>query len=98
VLLEALASGVPVVVSEEVQLRDFVTEGSLGLVCGGDARSLSKAIIAALEDEGLKSRVAADGMRLVESRYSAHAVGTALSAMYLAAVNNRQNSQAKTFS
>jgi glycosyltransferase involved in cell wall biosynthesis len=98
VLLEALASGVPVVVSEEVQLKDFVTEGSLGLVCHGDAKSLANAIVAALADEGLKSRVAADGMRLVESRYSAHAVGTALSSMYLAAVNNRQNSKAKTFS
>ncbi len=98
VLLEALASGVPVVVSDEVQLKDFVSTNNLGIVCGGDSQSLSKAIVAALNDDDLKSRVVASGMRLVESKYSAQAVGTALSAMYLAAVNNEPNLKAKTLS
>lgn len=98
VLLEALASGVPVVVSEEVQLNDFVLENGLGVVSHGDSQSLSNAIVAALGDSAMKSRVARDGRRLVESKYSAQAVGTALSAMYLAAVNNHPNFKAKTLS
>jgi len=92
-VLEAIAAGLPVVVSKEVQLRDFVVEHQLGIVTDGSPAAIAAAIVRVLRDDKLQARVAADGWRLVTSAYSPEAVGTGLSTMYLAAVQYHHTRQ-----
>lgn len=81
-VLEALAAGVPVVVSPEVQLAPFIKQHSLGMVTTTDAESFATAIVAAIADTRLRERVAAVGSRLVREYFGAEAIGSRLIGMY----------------
>ena len=87
VVIEAIASGVPVVVSEHVQLRDFVAENDLGIVASDSADSLAAAIIAAVRDPALRERVRSRGRELVDRNYSPAVIGKKLATMYLSVLS-----------
>ena len=90
-VIEAAAAGLPVVVSEHVQLRDFVAGNELGLIAADSPDSLAASMIAALSDSALRKRAESDGRRLVEETFSPRVIGKRLSAMYLAAVNSHRD-------
>lgn len=70
VALEAMAAGVPVVVSETGGLKEIVTHGVNGLrAFPGNPNSLADNIIALLKDPVLATRVKEGGTRLVEDVY-----------------------------
>jgi glycosyltransferase involved in cell wall biosynthesis len=91
VVIEAVAAGLPVVVSEHVQLRDFVSTHELGVIAPDSAQSIAAALITALGDPSLGKRVETRGEALVKETYSPEIVGERLSAMYLAAVESHRN-------
>jgi glycosyltransferase involved in cell wall biosynthesis len=91
VVIEAVAAGLPVVISEHVQLRDFVSTHEVGLIAPDSAQSIAAALITALGDTSLGKRVETRGEALVKETYSPEIVGERLSAMYLAAVESHRN-------
>jgi glycosyltransferase involved in cell wall biosynthesis len=90
VVVESIAAGVPVVVSEQVQLRDFVASHDLGIVASDTADSLASAIVTALRDSSLADRVRSTGREIVERTYSPAVIGKELKAMYLSAIENHE--------
>ncbi len=77
-LLEALAAGMPVVVSDVAGNREVVSDGSNGLVVeGGDEASLAAALRRMLEDERLREKLGTEGRRVAEGRYSLAGVARA---------------------
>ncbi len=90
---EALASGVPVVLSSEVALSDEVIQADAGLVTACDALAISTAIQSLLADESLCSRLAANGKRLVREQFSAKAVGESLSNLYRSLIKDTVDRQ-----
>ncbi len=85
-VLEALAGGLPVVVSPEVQLSSFVSEHSLGVV--SQPALLAESVVAALEDRVLRERCRKQGPALVSRYFSPRAIGEQLLAMYHFAVSH----------
>lgn len=85
-VLEAVAAGVPVVVSPDVQLAGVVAEHGLGAVVSRDAAALANGILAVLADPPLRQRAAAEGRAIVKSLFSPGIVGVQLEAMYEIAV------------
>ena len=85
-VLEALASGLPVVVTPEVQLSHFVAEHSLGLVSQRSPEALAHAIVSALSGAELNDRCRSQGAALVSEHFSIQAVGEQLLQMYRFAV------------
>lgn len=81
-VLEAIASGLPVVITAEVQLSAFVSEHSLGVVTGASASALAESIVAALDDRVLRERCRKQGPALVSRHFSPHAIGAQLLDMY----------------
>jgi glycosyltransferase involved in cell wall biosynthesis len=81
-VLEALAGGLPVVISPEVQLSTFVSEHSLGVVSEGTRTALAESIVSALEDRVLRERCRKQGPALVSRYFSPHAIGAQLLDMY----------------
>ena len=88
VVIEAISAGVPVVISEHVQLRDFVSDNDLGIVASDSADSLAAAIVAALRDAALRERVQTRGRELVDRNYSPAVIGKQLETMYLSLIAN----------
>jgi N-acetyl-alpha-D-glucosaminyl L-malate synthase BshA len=82
VLLEALASGTPVVASRVGGIPEVLAEGTGCLVPPDDARALAAQIVAVLSDPQHWRQLSASGRRHVEARYSADAIGTCYRGLY----------------
>jgi glycosyltransferase involved in cell wall biosynthesis len=95
-VLEALASGLPVVITPEVQLSEFVSEHSLGLVSERSAPAFADAIVQSLTDHALRERCIAEGPQLVTRYFSPSAVGDALLQMYRFAASHSKAGMAHT--
>jgi glycosyltransferase involved in cell wall biosynthesis len=81
-VLEAIAAGVPVVVSAEVQLSSFVREHALGIITDHLEAAVANAVVAALEDRVLRERCRMQGAALIARYFSPHTIGTQLLDMY----------------
>ena len=89
-VVEAIAEGLPVVISEHVQLRDFVVANELGIVTTDSPQSIAAAILAAFSDLELHRRVSEKGRRLVSQTYSPEVIGNRLTSMYLSALKHHR--------
>jgi phosphatidylinositol alpha-mannosyltransferase len=71
VLLEAMASGTPVVCADNVGFRQVIRDGAPGrFVAPHDARELAAGIGELLDDEGLRQEWGARGREVVVERYA----------------------------
>jgi len=71
VLLEAMASGTPVVGSNIGGITDIIADGVNGFLSNpGDSKSIADKILKILEDEKLRSDFSNDGIKTVEEKFS----------------------------
>ena len=79
VLLEALASGTPVVGSDVGGIPDIIENGVTGLLCRSqDPANIADTCLRMLLDAELRRRTAESGRRLVVERFSWSRIGAAL--------------------
>lgn len=89
-VLEALAAGLPVVISPEVQLAGFVREHGLGEVAGSDGpEALAASLVRAMGDARLRTRCRLHGPEIVAHAFSPAEIGRRLLDMYGAALTPR---------
>jgi glycosyltransferase involved in cell wall biosynthesis len=82
--LEAIAKGIPVVLSQEVQLADFVERELLGKITEATPASLAASILEVSANKSLIESVRTRGADVVSANFSPAAIGQQLSNMYLA--------------
>jgi glycosyltransferase involved in cell wall biosynthesis len=82
-VVEAMAAGVPVVVSDGVPLADRIVDAGAGWRCGTDAASVARALRAALDPVVDLREIGTKASALVQSEYSIEAMGRRLKALYL---------------
>lgn len=68
--LEAMAAGVPVVISDKMGISKMVNEHKAGIVVKTDEQSLYEGIKTLLENRDLASEISANGKNLVFSEYN----------------------------
>ena len=69
-VVEAMAAGLPVVISEGVDISREVGEAGVGLVTSLDPAELASAIDTLLSDEGLRAKMGAAGAEYVREHWS----------------------------
>lgn len=89
VVIEALACGCPVVVSDQVCLHPEVTRAGVGKVCTTDVASVQQMLEAVLGDDGLREALARGAREFALSRYDWHAIGRAWQGHYEGVVKQR---------
>jgi glycosyltransferase involved in cell wall biosynthesis len=89
-VVEAMAAGVPVVVSNGVPLADRIVEAGAGWSCGTDAASVEAAIRQALGLAVDRQAIGERARELVRAEYSVEAMGWRLRALYEEIVANRE--------
>src|SRR2546425_5178302 len=80
--LEAMACGLPVVLSKGVYLYPEIEQAGAGLVVDGDPVGLAEAIEVLLRDATLRTRMGEAGRRLVPERFSAEHVADQMRSVY----------------
>jgi glycosyltransferase involved in cell wall biosynthesis len=80
--LEAVAAGVPVVVSDDVELAPFIEKNQLGRLTRSTAPSLATAVIGALSADALRTHCETVGPKLVRASFGPRSVGMALRGVY----------------
>ena len=81
-VLEAVAAGLPVVISGEVQLRSFVAQHNLGAVVDrAKAKDIAEGILKVLEDDRRRT-IAERGPTAVQEAFSVEQVGRQVRQMY----------------
>ena len=88
-VVEAVANGLPVVVSREVQIASFVEENGVGITTATDAASLGKAIVGVLESVALPAHCRDVGPSLVASYFGLEPVGHKLASLYKTVLSAR---------
>ena len=86
-VLEALATGLPVVISEQCNFPEVAEHGAGFVVPSNDA-SVCEAIGKLLSDARLGARMGRNGRKLVEERYTWQVVATSLAACYRTLLRN----------
>jgi glycosyltransferase involved in cell wall biosynthesis len=81
-VLEAIAAGLPAVVSADVQLATVLQEYRLGAVVSRKPAMLAQGILTVLEDAALRHHCASQGAAIVEALFSPKTIGPQLRAMY----------------
>lgn len=89
VLLEAAASGRPIVATDVPGCREVVIHGVNGfLVPPNDAQSLANALYELISDPNLRGRMGASGRKLVSERFSNTKINAATLAVYRQIMNH----------
>jgi glycosyltransferase involved in cell wall biosynthesis len=94
-VLDSVAAGVPIVATPGVQLASWIVRRETGLVAERSAVAVADAVGRALDDAGLRERVARCGAALVETDFAPRAVAPALRAMYDAALRGSGSGRAE---
>jgi glycosyltransferase involved in cell wall biosynthesis len=80
--VEALAAGLPCIVSRQVAIADDIADGDAGLVTGTDAASIAAGIRTMIARSDRHAAVSAAAQRLAASRFSRAIMGDRLVALY----------------
>ncbi len=85
-VLEAMACGLPVIVSDKVNLWPEIIEAKAGEVAPCNAEAFSRKILAVLEDDDAARKMGMNGAALVRERYSWPEVAARMIEMYASLV------------
>lgn len=79
---EAMAVGLPVVISDQVGIHREVAAAQAGLVITCDTEKLARALVELAQNPHERKRLGANGQELVRSRFSAEVVATRVARLY----------------
>jgi glycosyltransferase involved in cell wall biosynthesis len=89
-VLEAMASGCPAVVSEEVGLADVVRESGSGIVTPGEPDLLAQAIVSIIGSPEKRLAMGMAGVRTAQERYSWRSRAKAMQVIYRQCLQDRE--------
>lgn len=89
-VVEAMACGLPVVISDQVNIHRDVSETGAGVVTRCDANEVSAALVALLSDCNRRRLMGEAGRRLVRERYTWPSIVDALTLEYQAVIERHR--------
>ncbi|NEQ81886.1 MAG: glycosyltransferase [Moorea sp. SIO2I5] len=81
-IVEAMAAGLPVIITPGVQIAPEIAQAKAGLVVEGEVDAISNAIAQLLASPDFRNQLGENGKQLVSSRYSWSAISQNLASVY----------------
>ncbi len=94
-VVEAMACGLPVVVSDQVNIHREIAEAGAGLVTRCDVGEVAQALIGLLNDEGRRCAMGAAGRRMARERYAWPQIVEVLTREYEAVISRHRTMTGK---
>ncbi|MDP8934582.1 MAG: glycosyltransferase, partial [Cyanobacteriota bacterium] len=91
---EAMAAGLPVIITPDVQIAPDIADESAGLIVKGEVEAVQNAIAQLLDCPELRQKLGENGKRLVRCRYSWSAIASSLSHIYYSLLEQQPIPQA----
>jgi glycosyltransferase involved in cell wall biosynthesis len=92
-VVEAMASGLPVVISDRVKIWREIKQAGAGIVTNCDASELEQALLSVLDDSALKKRMGINGRELVEREFRWEKTAERMSGAYEEAISAAKRSE-----
>ena len=92
-VVEAMACGCPVIISDQVNIWREIQETGAGIVVGLTPRALAKAICQVLSDKGLAREMGAQGRLAAEERYAWPCIVEQLTQIYRTLAEEKTSNQ-----
>lgn len=89
VVIEAMACGCPVVISDKVGISKEVDQNEAGIIVKTTVQSVEEGILKLLNDENLRKKIAANGKAMVEKYYDIEKVAEQMSEQYKLVISNQ---------
>ncbi len=89
-VVEALAAGVPTLITREVGIADQVQQADAGLVVPASGPDVASGLSRLLSEPGLAARFSANGRELAQREYSLDTMGAALLGLYRQVISARE--------
>ncbi|NEO79663.1 glycosyltransferase [Moorena sp. SIO4G3] len=89
-IVEAMAAGLPVIITPGVQIAPEIAQAKAGLVVEGEVDALSNAIAQLLASPDLRNQLGENGKQLVSSRYSWSAIAQNLASVYATIIEGKK--------
>jgi glycosyltransferase involved in cell wall biosynthesis len=91
---EAMAAGLPVIITPDVQIASDIAADSAGLIVKGEVEAVQNVIAQLLDCPELRQKLGENGKRLVRCRYSWSAIASSLSRIYYSLLEQQPIPQA----
>jgi glycosyltransferase involved in cell wall biosynthesis len=88
-IAEAMAAGLPVIVTEDVKISSEILAAQAGLVVPGEVEALAHALAKLLSNPNLRHQMGENGKQLATRRYSWEAIACQLASVYTAIVQQQ---------
>jgi glycosyltransferase involved in cell wall biosynthesis len=88
-VVEAMAAGLPVVISDQIGIHPAITQGGAGLVTPCNVSALSEAMIAALSDPAAARAMGERGRQVASNEFSIPVVAGRLASLYQSILDRR---------
>lgn len=88
-IVEAMAAGLPVIITPGVQIAPEIDQAKAGLVVEGELDALTNAIAQLLTSPNLRYQLSENGKKLVNSRYCWSAIAQNLASVYQAIIEGK---------
>lgn len=85
-IVEAMACGCPVVLSDQVGIHREITRAGAGLVTPCRVEEVTRAILKVLNDSALRSRMSENGVRMARQQFSVEVVSRKLAETYASVI------------
>ncbi|MEB3218954.1 MAG: glycosyltransferase [Nostocales cyanobacterium 94392] len=89
-IVEAMAAGLPVIITPGVQIAPEIAQAKAGLVVDGEIDALSNAIAQLLASANSRHQLGENGKKLVSYRYSWSAISQNLASVYTAIIEGQK--------
>lgn len=89
-IVEAMAAGLPVIITPGVQIAPEIAQAKAGLIVEGELDPLSNAIAQLLTSPNLRYQLGENGKQLVNHRYSWNAISQNLACVYAAIIEGKK--------
>ena len=86
---EALAAGLPVIITPDIQISPEIAEAKAGLVVEGEQKAIGDAIASLLSDPQQRQILGENGKRLATHRYCWNAIASHLSGVYSSIISRQ---------